>query len=110
MAIWLGTKEELIALGIWDEEYFQPMRAFVEKGMNILEIRKEGLNFQSLSTFINLDEIAVTRVSDVHNRAAEVYKELSLQIDKKYGFHNRILCGFNVGIVCSPRRMPTVYG
>lgn len=86
VAIWLGTKEELIALGIWDEEYFQPMRAFVEKGMNILEIRKEGLNFQSLSTFINLDEIAVTRVSDIHNRAAEVYKELSLQIDKKYDF------------------------
>ncbi len=86
VGIWLGTKEELIELGVWDEEYFKPFKSLVEEGMNILEIRKEGLNFQSLATFINLDEIAINRVEGAILRAPEILQELNLQIDKKYDF------------------------
>jgi len=86
VGIWLGSKEELVELGVWDQEYFKPFQSFVEEGMNILEIRKEGLNFQSLSTFINLDEIAINRVASAISRAPEIFLELNLQIDKKYDF------------------------
>ncbi len=86
VGIWLGTKEELVALGVWDQPYFAPFRAHVEAGKNIVEIRKEGLQFQGMETFINLDEIAVTRVKDIHARALTVFEELATQIDKKYDF------------------------
>ena len=86
VGVWLGTKEELVALGIWDEEFFTPFRSFVEQGMNIVEIRKEGLNFQSIETFMNLDEFAITRIEGILDRATNVYEALSEQVDKKYDF------------------------
>lgn len=86
VGVWLGKKEELIALGVWDKEFFRPFRQFVEAGQNIVEIRKEGLNFQSIESFLNLDEIAVTRIEGIHERAVKVFEELSEQIDKKYDF------------------------
>lgn len=86
VAVWLGTKEELIELGIWDKEYFAPFRSMVEEGKNIVELRKQGINYQGLSDFMNLDEIAVTRITDALNNAESIIKELTEQIDKKYDF------------------------
>lgn len=86
VGIWLGTKEELIALNIWDQEYFKPLRAYVEAGKSIIEIRKEGINYQSLNSFINLDEIAVTRVKNILDNAEYVFSNLSEQLNKKYDF------------------------
>lgn len=86
VAIWLGTKEELIELGIWDQEYFKPFQAQVEAGKNIVELRKAGVEYQSLDTFLNLDEIAVTRIKNITDNAAEVFINLAGQLDKKYDF------------------------
>jgi hypothetical protein len=86
VAIWLGTKEELIALGIWDQDYFAPFRAQVEAGNSILEIRKKGINYQSLDSFINLDEIAVTRVKNILDNAEYVFSNLAEQLNKEYDF------------------------
>ena len=86
VGIWLGTKEELIELGVWDQDYFAPFREFVEAGRSIIEIRKEGINYQSLDTFINLDEVAVTRVKNISDNAEEIFSELSGQLNKKYDF------------------------
>ncbi|MDD4975648.1 MAG: YiiX/YebB-like N1pC/P60 family cysteine hydrolase [Bacteriovorax sp.] len=86
VAVWLGTKEELIEMGIWDEEFFEPFRKAIEEGKNIIEIRKKGINFVSLHDFINLDEIAVTRMSNASNNEAEIYQEISEQLDKTYDF------------------------
>ncbi len=85
-AIWMGTKAELILAGLWDKEFFKPFRAQVEAGNNIVEIRKEGLNFQSLDNFLNLDEFAITRMKGIDQRASGVFEELFAQIDKKYDF------------------------
>ncbi|QDK41254.1 hypothetical protein DOM21_07250 [Bacteriovorax stolpii] len=86
VGVWLGTKEELIELGVWDQEYFAFLRKQVEAGNQIMEIRKPGLGFQSLDTFINLDEIAVTRVLGVADRAATVFQDLIAQAGKAYDF------------------------
>lgn len=86
VGIWLGTKEELINMGIWEKEFFAPFRKFVEAGKSIIEIRKEGIDYKSLDTFINLDEIAVTRVKNITDNAEEVFSELSKQLNKKYDF------------------------
>jgi len=86
VGIWLGTKEELIELGVWDKDFFKPFKEMVESGRNIVEIRKEGINYQSLDTFINLDEIAVTRVKNITENVEEIFSELSEQLNKKYDF------------------------
>lgn len=86
VGIWLGTKEELIALNVWDQEYFKPFRAQVEAGKSIVEIRKQGINYQSLDSFINLDEMAVTRVKNILDNAEYVFSNLSEQLNKKYDF------------------------
>jgi hypothetical protein len=86
VGIWLGTKEELIALNVWDQEYFKPFRAQVEAGKHIVEIRKPGINYQSLDSFINLDEMAVTRVKNILDNAEYVFSNLSEQLNKAYDF------------------------
>jgi uncharacterized protein YycO len=86
VGVWLGTKEELISLGIWDRESFKPFRPFVEAGKSIVEIRKEGVNYQTLETFLNLDEIAITRIKGIESRASETIDLLAEQLDKKYDF------------------------
>ncbi len=86
VGVWLGTKEELIALGIWDQPFFAPFREKVEEGKNIVEIRKEGLSFQSIDTFLNLDEIGASRISGISERLESVMQELVSQSKKKYDF------------------------
>jgi hypothetical protein len=86
VGVWLGSKEELIAMNVWNQEYFKPFQKYVEEGRQIIEIRKQGLGFQSLDTFLNLDEIAVTRVNGVLEHASDVYHEMSEQIEKRYDF------------------------
>lgn len=86
VAVWLGTKEELIELGVWDKDFFAPFRRFVEEGKNIVEVRKKGVNASTLENFMNLDEVAITRVKDVAKNAESILEELVDQIDKKYDF------------------------
>lgn len=98
VAIWLGTKKELQALGVWDEDYFAPFKAQVLAGKSIVEIRKQGVNYQSLEEFMNLDEVAVTRVNNILDSADKVFSGLASQTDKKYDFQfdahsmNKITC------------------
>lgn len=86
VAVWLGTKEELKAMGVWDREDFAPLRKQIEQGKNIANMRKEGVEFNSLEEFMNLDEVAVMRVSSVQNSQASVYSLLVEQLNKKYDF------------------------
>ncbi|MBC7541025.1 MAG: hypothetical protein H7281_19560 [Bacteriovorax sp.] len=86
VAVWLGTKKELIENGIWDKDFFKPFRKPVEEGKNIIEFRKNGINFESLEHFINLDEIAVTRMNNALTDSAEIYEEISEQFGKTYDF------------------------
>jgi len=86
VAIWLGTKKELQELGVWNQPYFAPFRAQVLAGNSILEIRKKGVNYVPLNDFLNLDEIAVTRIKNAKENAESIFHELSLQIGKRYDF------------------------
>lgn len=114
VAVWLGTKEELKAMGVWDREDFAPIRKQVEQGKNIANMRKEGVVFSSLEEFMNLDEIAVMRVNAVQSNPASVYPLLAEQLNKKYDFSfdakslGKITCtefvGFSYGKIQWPNR------
>lgn len=112
VAIWLGTEKELRELGVWDRKYFAPFKAKVLAGQQILEIRKQGVNYQSLESFINLDQIAVTRVKRALDNTAEIFEELSANLDKKYDFQfdaqsiNKITCAELVSFSYGDIRWP----
>jgi len=85
-AVWLGTKKELQALGLWDRKDFVIFRKQIELGKNIVQMRKEGVVFSSLKEFMNLDEIAVMRVNQAQINPAAVYPLMAEQLNKKYDF------------------------
>ena len=89
-AIWLGTKKQLIDLDLWDKKELAPFREKIENGQSIFEMRKWGTQFDSIENFLNLDEIAITRVKDIKNRSKlevlEVFNLLSEQFEKTYDF------------------------
>lgn len=89
-AVWLGTKEQLVQLGLWDKQELAPFREKIEKGQSIFEMRKWGTQFDSIENFLNLDEIAITRVKDIKERSQtdilKVYQLLADQFEKTYDF------------------------
>lgn len=97
-AVWLGTKEELIEQGIWDAPFFEKFQRYILDNKNIVEVRKEGVEFKSLDEFMNLDEIAITRVRNIENDYYSITESLMSQYGKKYDFRfdahsiDRITC------------------
>lgn len=89
-AVWLGTKEQLVALGLWDKKELDFFREKIENGQSIYEVRKWGTQFDSLENFLNLDEIAITRVKQMKERSSsdllKVYQLLYDQYEKTYDF------------------------
>lgn len=89
-AVWLGTKEQLLELGIWDSPALDFFRERIERGENIYEVRRWGLQFDTLENFLNLDEIAVTRLPSLlqmsKRELEEVYRNLANQWTKTYDF------------------------
>lgn len=90
LAVWLGTKEDLIELGLWDLPELDPFRNNIENGNSLFEVRRWGLQFDNIDNFLNLDEIAINRVTEVLQRStdeiAEVYFNLAQQMNKTYDF------------------------
>lgn len=86
VAIYMGTKEQLIELGLWDQDFMKIFREQIEQGNSIIEVRKEGIKFVKLANFINLDETAGTRINGLIENAESVFKLLLEQFGKKYDF------------------------
>lgn len=86
VALWLGSKEELQALGVWDQDYFKMFRQKIEEGFEIVEIRKKGMTFTTLKDFMNLDEVAIMRLNELSLPTEEIFSNLTDQSDKRYDF------------------------
>ncbi len=90
VGVYMGSEEQLRKLGLWELPEMKPFRAPIKEGKRIFQVRRWGLEFDSLENFTNLDEIAVLRVNGFLERGK---KDLSLtieylgdQIDKNYDF------------------------
>jgi len=86
-AIYIGTKEELIELGIWNNPIVKKYHKEIEEGKVIAEALRDDVQLNSIKHFLNIDDLAI-----LHNDY-EPYKEkkerliLTLrQIGKKYDF------------------------
>lgn len=90
VGVYMGTKEQLQALGLWDHPSIEPFKEEIAKGKNIFQVRRWGLVFDSLTDFVNLDEMAVLRVKGFtlkgRDSLSQTLQFLGEQIGKEYDF------------------------
>lgn len=100
-ALWLGTKEELIDMGMWDNPAIVPYQAQIESGMNIIEVDRSGTHLKSLADFMNVDEFAIMRLTKAAYASMDinlVFNVALSQMGKVYDFNfdvettDRIVC------------------
>ncbi|MCR9203972.1 MAG: YiiX/YebB-like N1pC/P60 family cysteine hydrolase [Halobacteriovoraceae bacterium] len=90
VGIYLGTENQLREMGLWDTAEMKPFQEGISNGKTIFQVRRWGLEFDSLENFSNLDEIAVLRVKGFvtksENSLKQSLKFLSEQMGKGYDF------------------------
>lgn len=101
-AIWLGTKNQLIEIGMWNSDIIKPFHKDIEAGKSILEVDRTGTHLKSLDVFMNVDEFAILRLKEIHSftnaRVEEIYTVALSQLGKIYDFNfdvettNKLVC------------------
>ncbi len=90
IGVYLGTKEQLQEMGIWESPFLDPFRENIERGKTIFQVRRTGLVFDSIEDFMNLDEMAILRIKGQADKPKEeldlIFEYLSSQTQKSYDF------------------------
>ncbi|MEK6626644.1 MAG: YiiX/YebB-like N1pC/P60 family cysteine hydrolase [Bdellovibrionota bacterium] len=87
-AVWVGTEAELKTLGIWDHPLVKPHQQKIRQGRCIVEALGMGTVLNTLSHFMNVDDLAIARKENMSD--TEIVQKLLLvfaQIGKKYDFN-----------------------
>lgn len=99
VAIWTGTKAELIDIGVWDEllvkqhadEVSSDTDSSSKDERQIIEALRSGVQLSRLEHFMNVDDVAVLRpVFNERTRANDMREALLMafrQVGKKYDFN-----------------------
>lgn len=62
VAMWLGTEEELIELGIWNHPLIIPHQKAIQSGHSLLEsVRIPGVRLSTLDDFLDIDDLLILR-------------------------------------------------
>lgn len=90
-AIWLGTKEQLIAYDLWDHPRIKPLQDLIEQGYSIIESDRTDTHLKRLEDFMNADEFAIMRnkkiLSKNKKEIDKVYDVAIRQLGKTYDFN-----------------------
>ena len=113
-AIWIGTEEELKALGIWNDPAVTPYHEWIRGGRSVVEALRSGVKMNSLHHFLNVDDLAVLRSpeSDKDEQRKRILLALK-QVGKAYDFNfdvettDKIVCSELVYTVYTDMNWPT---
>ena len=104
---------------MWNDPAIIPYQQKIKDGFTVFQVRRWGLEFVTLKSFMNLDEIAILRHKNMLNRTkvelGRVYNNLFDQIGKKYDFGfdalstNEITCTEIVSLSFGDVNWPTAY-
>ncbi len=118
VALYLGTKEQLMAIGMWDHPSLRPYLKDIENGKTILEAIRPGIHLTTVEEFMKIDEIAVLRKDDILNSPKDVFEGIlrgMRQIGKEYDFNfdvetlDKIVCSELIYLVFGKVIWPTEY-
>jgi len=91
VAIWTGTKAELIDAGVWEELVVQQYADNIDSEHQIIEALRSGVQLSRLEDFMNVDDLAVLRpVFDDGTRQEDAREALLMafrQVGKRYDFN-----------------------
>jgi hypothetical protein len=91
IAIWLGTQKQLEKNKLWNHPVIRPFQNRIKLGYCILETDRGGTHLKTLKKFMNVDELAITRINDFDNlplnEKVSIYKNALAQLGKKYDFN-----------------------
>jgi hypothetical protein len=108
VALYLGTKSQLEAIGIWDHPSILPYQDQIERGYVILEAVRSGVRLATLEDFMNIDELTIVRKKDVLDSPELIREQITRgfeQIGKSYDFNfdistlDKIVCSELIYIV-----------
>jgi len=113
-AIWVGSEQELRALGVWNHPAVRPHHRDIRQGKRIVEALRPGVVLNPLSHFLNVDDLAVLRPRDADRsvQAARVVRAFR-QLGKAYDFNfdvestDRIVCSELIYQVYTEMSWPT---
>jgi hypothetical protein len=118
VAIYLGTKEQLQEIQMWNHPQIIPFQEDIERGKVILEAVRPGVHLASLDEFSNIDEYTISRKSDGLSNNELIIEEITRgmdQIGKDYDFNfdvetlDKIVCSELIYIVFGQVHWPTKY-
>jgi hypothetical protein len=117
-AVYLGSKEQLIEIGMWNHPDILPFQEEISKGKVILEAVRTGVHLNTLEDFLNIDEFTLIRKEDALSNISLLIEQITRgmdQIGKSYDFNfdittlDKIVCSELVYIVFGNTNWPTKY-
>lgn len=118
VAVYLGTKEQLQAIGMWNHPDILPYHEDIEQGKVILEAVRPGVRLNTLEEFLNIDELTIVRKDDVLVNDTLLIEQITRgmdQIGKAYDFNfdistlDKIVCSELIYIMYGNVHWPTEY-
>ncbi len=99
-AVYIGTEEELTALGIWNHSVVIPFQEDIRAGKLIDEALRDDVQLNTIEHFLNVDDVAIMhdRTESDEEKAERIILALR-QLGKEYDFNFDIET--SVKIVCS---------
>ncbi len=92
--IYLGTKEQLLENGMWNDPSIVPYHNAIESGKVILEALINGVQINTIEHFLNIDEVMVMRrdgdFNDINEVSAQLKRGLE-QVGKGYNYNFDVL-------------------
>lgn len=118
VALYLGTKEQLQNIGMWEHPEIIPYQEEIENGKVILEAVRSGVRLASIEDFMNIDEITVVRKDNGLENPELLFEQIKRgmdQIGKAYDFNfdistlDKVVCSELLYIVFGNVNWPTHY-
>lgn len=118
VAMYLGTKDQLEAIDMWDHPDIIPYQESIEAGNTILEAVRPGVRLNSVEGFMNIDEMTIVRKEAETMSSEQISEQIRRgmdQIGKPYDFNfdistlDKIVCSELIYIVFGNVSWPTRY-
>ncbi|HEC83623.1 MAG TPA: Poxvirus G6 [Thioploca sp.] len=113
-AIWIGTEVELKRLGIWNHPVVEKYHEQIQKAHSVVEALRPGIVMNSMSHFLNIDDIVILRNPKLDGKAIAERIILTLrQMGKEYDFNfdvettDKLVCSELVYTVYTGIEWPT---
>lgn len=118
VAVYLGTKEQLLELDMWNHPDILPYQKDIENGRVVLEAVRSGVRLNTMEEFLNIDELTIMRKEDGLANPDLLIEEITRgmdQIGKAYDFNfdistlDKIVCSELIYITFGNVHWPTQY-